>query len=137
RRAAAVLDLLLPGDRPMKPYSKSDFAYSSMLADRFMGYSQNPGLSDHSPDDFTHREALNAFNSAYDAADVLACCIKCATVYFYEITQLRLEALATLTMIFEAIEAKAARDRRFSEDLHAALGAGWASPQYGAPLSVN
>lgn len=137
RRAAAVLDLLLPADGSPEHQPESDFAYSTMLDARFISYSQPAGLSDHPPEDFTHREALAAFASAFISADALDACSERATVYFDDINRLQLEALVTLAMIFEEIEAKSARDRRFSEDLHAALGTGWASPQYGAPLSVN
>lgn len=123
RRAAAVLELLLPA--PGAPDHPAVVAWNHATPpSEFMSSSWAPGTLDLDPGDYDPREALEAFSSAWESADVLACgdrdCI-CATVFFSGINAMKLEALAKLATIFEAVEAKAERDRRFSEELHAAL----------------
>lgn len=134
RRAQAALHLLLPvSEHPDFPPT----SHPAISRDGSVNRQESAEGPDQLLEDFTFREALDAFDAAFTSADALACCSECATAFFYSINALQLEALAKFSVTLDAIEAKAERDCRFSEELHAALGSGWVSPQYEAPFSVN
>lgn len=132
QRAREALQLLLPVPE-VPEYGHIKQLYNSW----FSHHAQDSGPDDALLEDFTFFEALGAFGLAVESASILRPWGCGPTTFFYDINEMHLDALAKLGVILEEIEAKARRDRQYSEDLHAALGSGRVTPRDDAPLCPN